>query len=72
MYSFNAPKEIRVCVDVRKGNQAILRKKTTKVESGIVKITNSTVFPKADLNNAFYQIELEPDTRNMTTFCKTG
>ena len=62
--------DIRLCLDMRKANTAIRREKhpVPTVEESLSEISGAKVFCKLDLNNAFHQIELHPDSRDMTTF----
>jgi len=62
--------KIRIVVDARQLNKAILRKrhKTPTIDDLIFKLNGATVFFKADLNNGYRQIELHPDSRFVTTF----
>ena len=54
--------DIRICLDMRQANRAILREKHP------VQKFSAKVFSKLDLNMAFHQIELHPDSRDITTF----
>ena len=51
-------------------NQAIVREKhpVPTVEETLQEVSNAKVFSKLDLNMAFHQIELHPDSRYITTF----
>lgn len=68
-----APKpngDIRLCVDMRQANSAILRERhpiPTLVEV-LQNLNCSKVFSKLDLNLAFHQIELSEESRSITTF----
>ena len=66
----NNPKEIRLCVDIRKANQAIKRERHVTLTIGdiMLELNGSTVFSKVDLNKEFHQLVLSEDSRNMTTF----
>ena len=66
----NNPKDIRLCVDMRKANQAIKRERhvTPTIEDIILELNGSTVFSKVDLNKGFHQLVLSEESRNMTTF----
>ena len=59
--------DIRICLDMRQANQAILRGKhpVPTVEETLQEISRAKVFTKLDLNMAFHQIELHPDSRDM-------
>ena len=62
--------DIRICLDMRQANRAILREKHSvpNVEETLQEISEAKVFSKLDLNLAFHQIELHPDSRDITTF----
>ena len=65
-----SPNEIRLCVDMRKANKAIERERhlTPTIDDLIMDLNGAKVFSKLDLKNGFHQLELEPDSRYMTTF----
>ena len=62
--------DIRICLDMRQANRAILREKhpVPTVEETLQEISEAKVFSKLDLNMAFHQIELHPDSRDITIF----
>ena len=62
--------DIRICLDMRQANRAILREKhpVPTVEETLQEISEAKVFSKLDLNMTFHQIELHPDSRDITTF----
>ena len=57
--------DIRICLDMRQANRAILREKhpVSTVEETLQEISEAKVFSKLDLNMAFHQIELHPDSQ---------
>ena len=63
--------DIKICLDMKQANRAILREKhpVPTVEETLQQISEAKVFSKLDLNMAFHQIELHPDSRDITTFC---
>ena len=68
-----APKaegDIRLCVDMRKANQAIIRERIPipTVDEVIENLNGSAVFSKLDLRLGFHQIELDEESRDITTF----
>ena len=68
-----APKpsgEIRLCVDVRRANEAISRERLPipTVDEVLEELNGSTVFSKLDLRHGFHQVELHADSRDITTF----
>ena len=68
-----APKpsgEIRLRVDIRRANEAIVRERLPipTVDEVLESLNGSTVFSKLDLRWGFHQIELEPNSRDITSF----
>ena len=59
------PGKIRICVDSRWANTAILRQRHVMptLDDLIHQLNGSQVFSKLDLRNAFLQLELEPNSR---------
>ncbi|KAK3103818.1 hypothetical protein FSP39_022146 [Pinctada imbricata] len=64
------PNQIRICVDMRKANKAIERERhlTPTIDDLIMDLNGAKVFSKLDLRNGFHQLELEPESRYVTTF----
>lgn len=64
------PEEIRLCVDMREANKAILRTRhvTPTVDELITKFSGATVFSKLDLRSGYHQLVLHPSSRYITTF----
>ena len=62
--------DVRQCLDMRQANRAIVREKhpVPTVEETLQEVSYANVFSKLDLNMAFHQIELHPDSRDITTF----
>ena len=62
--------DVRICLDMRQANRAILREKhpVPTIEETLQEISDAKVFSKLDLNMAFHQIELSPESRDITTF----
>ena len=63
--------DIRLCVDKRsRANEAIVRERlsTPTVDEVLEGLNGSTVFSKLDLGWGFHQIELEPNSRDITSF----
>ena len=62
--------EVRICVDMRCANEAIQREKLPipTVDEVLEEMNGSTVFTKLDMNMGFHQIELEEESRDITTF----
>ena len=68
-----APKasgDIRLCVDMRKANAAIIRERIPipTVDEVLENLNGSAVFSKLDLCLGFHQIELDDGSRDITTF----
>lgn len=62
--------DIRIFLDMRQTNRAILREKhpVPTVDETLREISDAKVFTKLDLNMSFYQVELPPESRDITTF----
>ena len=68
-----APKrdgDIRPCIDMRRANEAIIRERHSipTVDEVLQGLNGSTVFSELDLNMGYHQLELEPKSREITTF----
>ena len=62
--------EIRLCVDMRRANEAVQRERhpIPTMDEVLHEMNQSTVFSKIDLKWGFHQIELEEESRSITTF----
>ena len=62
--------DIRVCVDMRRANEAVERKRhpIPTIEEVLHDLNGSTVFSKLDLKWGFHQVELETESRRITAF----
>lgn len=62
--------DIRLCVDMRRANTAILRENHPLpcMDNLLPKIKKARYFSKLDIKNAFHQIEIHPNSRYLTTF----
>ena len=62
--------DVRICVDMREANRAIIRERQPipTVEELLNDMNSSTVFSKLDLKMGFHQVELHKDSRYITTF----
>ena len=68
-----APKasgDIRLCVDMRRANEAIVRERLPipTIDEVLESLNGSAVFSKLDLRWGFHQIELDADSRDITAF----
>uniref|UniRef100_A0A3P9MCB8 Gypsy retrotransposon integrase-like protein 1 n=1 Tax=Oryzias latipes TaxID=8090 RepID=A0A3P9MCB8_ORYLA len=63
-------KEPRLCVDMRRANEAIIRERhpIPIIDEILENMTGATMFSKLDLKWGYHQIELEPESRSITTF----
>ena len=61
---------VRICLDMRQANQAILREKhpVPTIEETLQEMSGAKVFSKLDLNTVFHQVELAPESRDISTF----
>ena len=62
--------DIRLCVDMRRANEAIIRERhpIPTIDEVLEQLNESTVFSKIDLRWGFHQVELSEDSRSITTF----
>lgn len=62
--------EVRLCVDMRRENEAIMRENhpLPSMDKLLPKIRDAKYFTKLNIKDAFHQIELHPNSRNITTF----
>ena len=62
--------EIRLCVDMRLANQAIMQRRyrIPTVDKVLHTMNGSKVFSKLDLKWGYHQLELHPESREITTF----
>ena len=62
--------DVRVCIDMRKANEAIARGRhpIPTIEEILYDLNGATIFSKLDLKWGFHQIELEEQSRDITTF----
>jgi len=67
--------DIRICVDMRQANMAVIRERhpIPTIDEVLQRMNNSNVFTKIDLKVAYHQLELEEKSREITTFsCHLG
>ncbi|XP_062701924.1 uncharacterized protein K02A2.6-like [Aedes albopictus] len=62
--------EPRICLDLRRVNQAVLRERHPMpvVEEYLARLGKGTIWSKLDIKDAFLQVELAPESRDVTTF----
>ena len=62
--------EVRLCVDMREANKAVKREKhlMPTIDDLVADLNGATVFSKLDLSSGYHQLELEPESRHITTF----
>ena len=62
--------KIRICVDLKKLNQAVRRERYVipTVDDVIHPVKGSSVFSKLDAASGFWQISLDRETEKLTTF----
>ena len=67
------PEATRFCSDMRVPNTAILRpvSEALTVEDIKFKLEGATVFSVLDMNEGYHQLELDEDSRHLTTFYGT-
>ena len=64
------PDKVRICVDMRQANKAILRERhvTPTLEDIVSDLNGAKKFSKLDLRAGYHQLELDPASRYITTF----
>ena len=62
--------DVKICVDMRRANQAIIRERQPipTVQEVLQDLNGSTVFSRVDLKWGFHQILLAEESRQVTTF----
>lgn len=62
--------EVRICVDMRRANQAVLREShpLPLIEEILGSLGGATRFSKLDIKEAYHQLELSEKSRGITTF----
>ena len=62
--------KIRVCVDMREPNKAIMRERhqMPTVDELINDLNGAKIFSKVDLRSGYHQLELDKNSRSITTF----
>ena len=62
--------DVRICVDMREANKAVQRIKhvMSTIDELITDLNGTCVFSTLDLKSAYHQLELNPESRYITTF----
>lgn len=65
-----ADDQVRICIDMRQANEAIQRERhvTPTIDDIIHDLNGAKMFSKLDLKAGYHQLELHPDSRQITTF----
>ena len=66
----NEPDKVRLCVDMRQANQAIIRERHVMptLDDVINDLNGSVVFSKCDLQKSYHQLVMNESSRYITTF----
>ncbi|XP_054745936.1 uncharacterized protein K02A2.6-like [Anastrepha obliqua] len=69
-YVFKGNGKMRLCVDMRRANHAVLRENypLPTFESVMTKLREAKIFSRLDLKWAYHQLELDEESREITTF----
>ncbi|KAK3743590.1 hypothetical protein QZH41_010231, partial [Actinostola sp. cb2023] len=62
--------EVRICFDMREANKTVEREKhlMPTIDDLVADLNGATVFSKLDLSSGYQQLELDPESRHITTF----
>ena len=62
--------DVRLCVDMRCANKAIIRERhpIPTIDEVLEDMQEASVFSKLDLKWGYHQVELSEESRNITTF----
>ena len=68
--AFKSNGDIRICIDMRRANQAIIRENypIPTFDLMMTKLRKAQYFSKIDLSEAYHQLELHEESRIITTF----
>lgn len=63
-------KQVRICVDMRRANEAIRRENhpLPVIDDFLPHISGAKIFSKIYISNAFHQVEISESSREITTF----
>ena len=61
---------VRLCVDLREGNKAVIVDKypLPNIQELLGELRGASVFSSLDLNSAYHQLQLHKDSRDLTAF----
>ena len=62
--------KVRLCLDMRKANNAIIRERHVipRINDVLAELNKPIMFSKIDLRDGYHQLELHPHSREITTF----
>lgn len=62
--------DVRICVDMRRANQAISRENhpLPTMDTLLSQLREANLFSRLDIKNAFHQLEISENSRHITTF----
>ena len=66
----NVDGSVRVCVDMRRVNTAVVKDgyPLPRIDDVLDQLGGSQFFSRLDLTDAYHQLEVYPDSRELTTF----
>lgn len=64
------PNDVRICVDMRTANKAIVKEKhpMPTIDDVLSRLNGKKVFSKVDMKHGFHQLKLDESSREITTF----
>ena len=62
--------DVRICIDMRRANQAVIRERhpIPTLDETLTALNGAAIFSKLDLKMGYHQIELDDESRDITTF----
>lgn len=66
--------ELRICVDLREANKAVIRERfpIPRIQDILRQFSGATMFSTLDLRKAYWQIRLSEESREITSFMAAG
>lgn len=66
--------ELRICVDLREANKAVIRERfpIPRIQDLLRQLSGATMFSTLDLRKAYWQIRLSEESREITSFMAAG